>query len=197
MKMSRYSVWARHFRSPKAEEGEDRFGAVYRIAISFLGNTMLRAHIASVGGASVFRDQEVLIRSVHTIDMRGVEVTNGSTTTFCPKVEFVGECTSDDGMKRVVGFDSRELYENRKLLDKDSRRLCGDYADTLSRIVGTAKWEAKHLSNTLRDYKDVATEFIGRGYAGKRIWKDPRLDELINRLMPLADDPLIAEVCDD
>lgn len=97
----------------------------------------------------------------------------------------------------MVEFDADELYENKKLLAKDSARMCGDYAETLSRLVGTAKWEAKHLSKTIRDYRDVATEFIGRGYASKRIWKNPKLDELINKLMPLADDPLIAEVCDD
>lgn len=197
MVQSKYSIWARHFRYPVVKEGEDPFDAVYRIALSFLGKTMLRAHIANVGGAKVFRDQAVLIRSVYKIDMRGAEVKKGSTITSYPKVEFVGECTADDGRQWVVEFDANELYENKKLLAKDSARMCGDYAETLSRLVGTAKWEAKHLSSTLRDYRDVATEFIGRGYAGKRIWKNPKLDELINKLMPLADDPLIAEVCDD
>lgn len=197
MKTSKYSVWARHFRYPVAKEGEAPFDAVYRITLSFLGKTMLRAHIASVGGAKVFKDQEVLILRVYSINMRGAEVKNGSTITSYPKVEFVGECTADDGRKWVLEFDANELYENKKLLAKDSARMCGDYADTLCRLVGTAKWEAKRLSETLRDYRDVATEFIGRGYASKRIWKNPKLDELINKLMPLADDPLIAEVCNE
>lgn len=43
----------------------------------------------------------------------------------------------------------------------------------------------------------IATSFVGRGYATKRILKNPKLDDLISHLMKLADNKIIAEVCYD
>ena len=197
MKTSKYSVWARHFRDPKVKEGEDLFGAVYRIAVSFVGKTLLRAYVANIGGVHKFREQKILIKRIYKIDLRGAEVKNGSTTTMYPNVEFVGSYETEDGVREGFHFDAEELYESKAMLDKDSKRMCGEYADRLSTIVGCIKWEAKQLSEHLRHYREIAKEFIGRGYATKRIWKNPKLDELVNHLMRLADDKIIAEVCND
>lgn len=200
MKTSKYSVWARHFKAPLAKEGEDLFGAVYRIATSFVGKTLLRAYVANIGGVHKFREQKILIKRIYKIDLRGAEVKNGCTTTMYPNVQFV--CGYDkniggDVVQDFLPFDADELYESRAMLDKDSKRMCGEYADRLSTIVGCIKWEAKQLSEHLRHYREIAKEFIGRGYATKRIWKNPKLDELVNHLMRLADDKIIAEVCND
>ena len=197
MKVSKYSVWARHFKAPLAKEGEDMFGAVYRIATSFVGKTLLRAHIANIGGAHKFKEQKILVKRIYKIDLRGHEVKNGSLITCYPNVQFVGSYECDDGVRDCLHFDADELYESRAMLDKDSKRMCGDYAERLSVVVGSIKWEAKQLSESLRNYREIAKEFIGRGYATKRIWKNPKLDELVNHLMKLADDKIIAEVCNE
>ena len=197
-KTTRYSIWARCFKTPKAKGGESRFEAAYRIARSFVGKTAWEAHVISLCGVGVkLRDKLVTITGIYQVSLDGMEIKNGSTTTLYPNATFIGEAKRDDGTVMQGIYGAETLYETKELLAKDSKLMCGGYAEALSRALSLVRYNAKQLQDHLREYRDIENEYTDRAWVVRPIWKDKRLDDLIARLMPIADDALITEVCDD
>ena len=193
---TRYSIWARNFKSPKSKGGESRFEAAYRIARLFVGKTVWEAHVISCCGVGVkLRDKLVTITGIYQVALDGMEIKNGSTTTLYPNATFIGEAKRDDGTVMQGIYGAETLYETKELLAKDSKLMCGGYAEALTRNMNLVRYYARHLQGYLREYRDIANEFTKRGWT--QMWKDRRLDAVIVRLMPIADDALITEVCDD
>lgn len=193
MKTSRYSVWARRFKNPKREAGESTFDALVRIARSFVGKELIKAHAVKAHDRLVaFRDETVKIVGITKIDEYGESVGN----LLFPRVAFIGEFVKEDGERiHFPGYNSTELYETKAGLARDSELMCGGYGKALQFALSGILYHAKHLQNELLSYRFAAEEYAKLGWDSSRIWQDHRCDKLVKTLMPLADYEKIKEVC--
>ncbi len=196
-KLTRYSIWSRYFRTPKAKDGESTFDAVNRIAKAFVGREVWRATTRSVERVVVaLRDMPVRLVGIRSIDLHGKEVKNGSIGTYYPNVTFSVHTTDANGNEYVgISYRADELYETREQLAKDSVLMCDGYSNAFRNALSSIRYHALSLQASLQSYRNIAAEYAGRGWATKRIWEDGRVDAMIARLMPIADDAEIAEVC--
>lgn len=180
---SRYSVWARHIKKPRMNEGETVFDAVSRIAHGFVGKKVWQATVVRhFGHVVALEDKPVTLTGIAKIDMIGAEVRNGSTGTLYPNVTFVGDTEKWAG----VYFSADTIYETQLLIGKDSEVMCGGYGKALNEALMLVRHSAKTLIDHLNDYREIAQAFAGRGW--ERVWEDARHDSMVARLMPLADD---------
>lgn len=185
---SRYSLWARHIKKPRMNEGETVFDAVSRIAHGFVGKKVWQATVVRhFGHVVALEDKPVTLTGIAKIDMIGAEVRNGSTGTLYPNVTFVGDTEKWGG----VYFSADTIYETQLLIGKDSEVMCGGYGKALNEALMLVRHSAKILIEHLIEYRGIATGFAGRGW--ERVWEDKRHDDLVARLMPLADDEELAK----
>ena len=111
-------------------------------------------------------------------------------------------------------FENKEFFEAIKLLEAEKgvpaefllERVCNAIVTSARRDYGGESivfCEANPEEYKLRVYvrknvvDEIENEYTDRAWVLRPIWKDKRLDDLIARLMPIADDALITEVCDD
>ncbi|MBQ1428732.1 MAG: hypothetical protein IIZ06_03605 [Kiritimatiellae bacterium] len=180
-KTSRYSLWARHIKNPRMNDGETVFDAVSRIAHGFVGKKVWRATVVRhFGHVVALEDEPVTMTGIAKIDMIGAR--NGNTGTLYPNVTFVGDTEKWAG----VYFSADTIYETQLLIGKDSEVMCGGYGKALNEALTLVRHSAKSLIDYLNDYREIAQAFAGRGW--ERVWEDARHDSMVARLMPLADD---------
>jgi hypothetical protein len=188
---SRYSLWARHIKKPRMNEGETVFDAVSRIAHGFVGKKVWQATIVRhFGNVVALEDKPVTLTGIAKVDMIGAEVKNGRAGTLYPNVTFVGDTEKCAG----VHFSADTIYETQLLIGKDSDVMCGGYGRALNEALMLVRHSAKILIEHLIEYRGIAQAFAGRGW--KRVWEDARHDSMVARLMPLADDEELGKEID-
>lgn len=196
MVQSKYSIWARHIKNPrKVTKDEPLMDSVLWAARQFIDKEVYRATMKDLGyGAKKLVDSKVKITGIHRVDLHGHKIQNGSLTTYYPEVTFIGSTDLNGRVASGLNFSSDELYETTDFIAKESKRKCGGYAEAIERLAGCAKWEAKNLCETLRSFRTVMDEFKGRGWVGKRLFVDERLDKTFSKLMKILEDPDIYDV---
>lgn len=189
-KQSKYSIWARHIRNFKRKVGEPPFGALYKTASKFIGKRAYTMFVRRANGDPVaFEDREVVIVGIDEISLYGGRDANGYSV---PTVSFVVNYVQDGVVQRAnIGIDDQKLYESREMLEKDCNHMFGGYAEVLVNAGQGILYHASMIQRELRDYRNAAEHFLNRGWNNPKLFKDRRLDALIAKLMPLADDKTI------
>lgn len=176
---SRYSLWARHIKKPRVNEGETVFDAVSRIAHGFVGKKVWQATVVRhFGNVVALEDKPVTLTGIAKIDMIGAEVKNGSTETLYPNVTFVGDTEKWAG----VYFRADTIYETQLLIGKDSEVMCGGYGKALNEalmLVRNNKILIEHLIEYRGDRAGVRGARLGKGVGGqeaRRPCRSPHAD---------------------
>lgn len=191
-KKSKYSIWARHIRNFKREAGASDFGILYRIASKFIGKRAYTMFVRRSNGDPVgFEDREVVIVGIYDIDLYG-ETSGGGCGVDLPNVKFLVNYVENGVVQKAdIRMTSIKLYESREMLEKDCNHMFGGYAEVLVNAGQGILYHARMIQRELRDYRNAAEHFLNRGWNNPKMFKDRRLDALIAKLMPLADDKTI------
>lgn len=191
-KKSKYSIWARHIRNFKREAGASDFGILYRIASEFVGKRAYTTLVRRTSGNPVeFEDREVVIVGIYDIDLYG-ETSEVGCGVVLPNVKFLVNYVENGVVQKAdIRMTSVKLYESREMLEKDCNHMFGGYAEVLVNAGQGILYHARMIQRELRDYRNAAEHFLNRGWNNPKIFKDRRLNALIAKLMPLADDKTI------
>lgn len=191
-KKSKYSIWARHIRNFKREAGASDFGILYRIASKFIGKRAYTMFVRRSNGDPVgFEDREVVIVGIYDIDLYG-EMSGDGRGVDLPNVKFLVNYVENGVVQKAdIRMTSIKLYESREMLERDCNHMFGGYAEVLVNAGQGILYHARMIQRELRDYRNAAEHFLNRGWNNPKMFKDRRLDALIAKLMPLADDKTI------
>jgi hypothetical protein len=191
-KKSKYSIWARHIRNFKREAGASDFGILYRIASKFIGKRAYTMFVRRSNGDPVgFEDREVVIVGIYDIDLYG-EMSGDGCGVDLPNVKFLVNYVENGIVQKAdIRMTSIKLYESQEMLEKDCNHMFGGYAEVLVNAGQGILYHASMIQRELRDYRNAAEHFLNRGWNNPKLFKDHRLDGLIAKLMPLADDKTI------
>lgn len=100
-----------------------------------------------------------------------------------------------DAGRRNKGARKRSPAERRRARERYQDWMREDGGLSFREWLKTLKWKAGHLVGELQRYRSLVEEWKGRMWDEKRLWKDPRLDEAIRKLMSIADDPDVLDTC--